>query len=151
MRVLIDEDTAVQLVEPLRHVLIGHEVDHIIGRNWSGKKDRNVLRDAKQARYQVIITRDRSQFDDPDECDVMKKSGLHHVRYGQRHQGAHCLALALSAIYRRDANGHTAAGGLQQSDARAHRSPGTRAPTALRDQGPEDGPAFRLLAAVPVT
>jgi hypothetical protein len=29
MRILIDEDTAVQLVEPLRHILIGHQVKHI--------------------------------------------------------------------------------------------------------------------------
>lgn len=26
MRLLIDEDTAVQIIEPLRHVLLGHEV-----------------------------------------------------------------------------------------------------------------------------
>lgn len=38
MRVLIDEDTAVQLHEPLQHVLIRHEVDHITTRGWSGKK-----------------------------------------------------------------------------------------------------------------
>ncbi len=29
MRLLIDQDTAVQLVEPLRHVLLDHEVAHI--------------------------------------------------------------------------------------------------------------------------
>ena len=49
MRILIDEDTAVQLLEPLRHVLIGHQVRHIHDLKWKGKKDRNVLPDAKNA------------------------------------------------------------------------------------------------------
>lgn len=84
MKLLIDEDTAVQLVEPLRHVLVGHEVAHISGLSWKGKKDRQVLPDAKGAGYHALITRDRAQFSDPGECDAIKKSGLHHVRYGQR-------------------------------------------------------------------
>jgi hypothetical protein len=97
MKLLIDEDTAVQLVEPLRHVLVGHEVAHISGLSWKGKKDRQVLPDAKGAGYHPLITRDRAQFSDPGECDAIKKSGLHHVRYGQR-QGTRGLALALGAI-----------------------------------------------------
>lgn len=97
MKLLIDEDTAVQLVEPLRHVLVGHEVAHISGLSWKGKKDRQVLPDAKGAGYHALITRDRAQFSDPGECDAIKKSGLHHVRYGQR-QGTRGLALALGAI-----------------------------------------------------
>jgi PIN like domain len=97
MRLLIDEDTAVQLVEPLRHVLLGHEVAHISDLSWKGKKDLRVLPDAKSAGYHVLITRDRAQFSDPRECDAIKKSGLHHVRYAQR-QGARGLALALGAI-----------------------------------------------------
>jgi hypothetical protein len=56
MRVLIDEDTAVQLLEPLR------------------------------------------QLSDPAECDAIKRSGLHHVRYGQRREGTRGLALALGAV-----------------------------------------------------
>ena len=98
MRILIDEDTAVQLVEPLRHVLIGHEVKHIYGLNWKGKKDRNVLPDAKRAGYSVLITKDHAQLNDPRECDAIKKSGLHHVRYEQRVEGKRGLALALAAI-----------------------------------------------------
>ena len=98
MRVLIDEDTAVQLLEPLRHLLLKHQVDHVSGIRWKGKKDRNVLPDAKRAGYHVIITRDRSQLTDPDECDLIKRSGLHHVRYEQRVQGAYGLALAVGAV-----------------------------------------------------
>jgi hypothetical protein len=97
MRVLIDEDTAVQLVDPLRCVLVGHDVAHVAGLAWKGKKDRHVLPDAKQAGYHILITRDRAQFTDPRECDAIKKSGLHHVRYAQR-DGARGLALALGGL-----------------------------------------------------
>ena len=98
MRLLIDEDTAVQVVEPLQRVLLGHEVEHITSLAWTGKKDTRVLPDAKRAGFHVIITRDRAQFDDPAECDAIKKSGLHHVHYGQRQQGAQGLALAMGAL-----------------------------------------------------
>jgi hypothetical protein len=98
MRVLIDEDTAVQLLEPLGHLLPAHDVDHVTRINWSGKGDRHVLADARNARYQVIITRDRAQLSDPDECDAIKKSGLHHIRYRQRREGTRGLALALGAV-----------------------------------------------------
>lgn len=98
MRVLIDEDTAVQLLGPLAHVLPGHQVDHITQIHWAGKKDRSVLADARRAGYEVIITKDRSQLSDPLECDAIKRSGLHHVRYRQRQEGAYGLALALGAI-----------------------------------------------------
>lgn len=97
MRILIDEDTAVQLVDPLKHVLIGHEVTHIAHVKWKGKKDRQVLPDAKNAGYHVLITRDRAQLSDPDECDAIKKSGLHHIRYKQK-SGARGLALALASV-----------------------------------------------------
>jgi hypothetical protein len=97
MRVLVDEDTAVQLVEPLKHVLFGHEVAHIAHLSWKGKKDRQVLPDAKAAGFHMLITRDHAQFSDPAECDAIKKSGLHHVRYRQG-QGTRGLALALGAI-----------------------------------------------------
>jgi hypothetical protein len=97
MRLLIDEDTAVQVVEPLRHVLLGHVVAHISDLSWKGKKDLRVLPDARDAGYHVLITRDRAQFSDPRECDAIKKSGLHHIRYAQR-PGSRGLALALGSI-----------------------------------------------------
>src|ERR671925_196715 len=97
MRILIDEDTAVQLVDPLKHVLVGHEVTHIAHLKWKGKKDRQVLPDAKGAGYHVLITRDRAQLSDPAECDAIKKSGLHHVRYKQR-TGTRGLAHALACV-----------------------------------------------------
>ena len=57
-----------------------------------------MLPDAKNAGYHILITKDRSQLSDPRECDEIKKSGLHHVRYEQRVDGARGLALALGAI-----------------------------------------------------
>jgi PIN like domain len=98
MKVLIDEDTAVQLLGPLAHVLPRHQVDHITRIRWAGKKDRSVLADARGAGYDAIITKDRNQLSDPGECDAIKRSGLHHVRYRQRQDGAYGLALALGAI-----------------------------------------------------
>jgi hypothetical protein len=52
----------------------------------------------KEAGYHVTITRGHNQLSDPRECDAIKKSGLHHVRYAQRREGAQGLALALGAI-----------------------------------------------------
>jgi hypothetical protein len=46
----------------------------------------------------ALITRDRAQFSDPRECDAIKKSGLHHIRYAQRQEGMRGLALAVGAI-----------------------------------------------------
>jgi hypothetical protein len=98
MRVLVDEDTAVQLLEPLRHLLRRHTVDHVGMIKWKGKKDRSVLTDAKNAGYHVFITRDRNQLNDPLECALIKKSRLLHVRYAQRREGMAGLGLALGAI-----------------------------------------------------
>jgi hypothetical protein len=98
MRVLIDEDTAVQLLQPLRHLLPQHTVDHIGTLNWKGKKDRRVYADAKAAGYDVIITRDSNQLSDPDECSAIKRAGIHHVRYSQKRKGMPGLGLALGAV-----------------------------------------------------
>jgi len=98
MRILIDEDSPVQLLGALRHLLPRHQVDHVTEINWRGKKDRSVLRDAANAGYEVFITNDRNQFNDPDECAAIKRSRLHHVSYSQRRQGLTGLGLALGAV-----------------------------------------------------
>ena len=54
MRLLTDEDTAVQIMEPLRHVLLGHEVAHVSELSWKGKKDLRVLPDAKNAGFHAL-------------------------------------------------------------------------------------------------
>lgn len=98
MRVLIDEDTAVQVLGPLQHLLRNHTVEHVALINWKGKKDRNVLADARRRGYDAFMTRDRNQLNDPAECDAIKKSQLHHIRYAQRREGMTGLGLALGAI-----------------------------------------------------
>jgi hypothetical protein len=98
MRVLLDEDTPVQLIAVLRHLLPAHHVDHVDGIKWKSKKDRNVLPDAKKAGYHVIVTKDRRQLEDPVECDAIKKAGLHHVRYTHRRKNLEGLGLAIGAV-----------------------------------------------------
>ncbi len=99
MRVILDEDVAAQVLEPLRRVLRGHHVDHVHALGWSSKKDRFVLRDAAAQGYDVLVTNDCRQLNDPDETVAIKKSRLHHVRYGQRYDlGPLGLALALGAL-----------------------------------------------------
>lgn len=51
MRLLVDEDTAVQIVGPLRHVLFGHDVVHVSELSWKGKKDLRILADAMNAGF----------------------------------------------------------------------------------------------------
>lgn len=98
MRVLLDEDVPLPALSLLRHILRAHQVDHVQGIGWSGKKDTQLLVDASRAGYDAIVTNDRSQLDDPDETAAIKASGLHHVRYGQRQQGLRGLALAVGAV-----------------------------------------------------
>jgi hypothetical protein len=38
MRVVLDEDVAVQVLVPLRHVLRSHQVDHVEDLNWKSKR-----------------------------------------------------------------------------------------------------------------
>ena len=100
MRVLVDENTAVQLMGPLRHLLPRHEIAHVSEIRWKGKKDRPLLRDAQQTGFDVFITRDHNQLSDPQECRTIKDSGLHHVRFSQRREGLAGLASALGSSSR---------------------------------------------------
>jgi hypothetical protein len=98
MRILLDADTPTQMLESLRHVLRKHQVDHVHQLGWSKKKDIPLLKDARVAGYHIFITNDSNQLDDPDETDAIKKSRMHHVRYGQRRSGLQGLALAIGAV-----------------------------------------------------
>lgn len=98
MRILLDEDSPQPMLIVLRHVLPDHTVDHVTQLKWSGKKDVRVLADAKRQSYDVIVTKDRAQLDDPAECDAIKKSKLHHVRFRQKRRGMEGLALAIGAV-----------------------------------------------------
>lgn len=98
MRILLDADTPAQMLLVLRHVLQKHQVDHVHDKGWSSKKDVVLLRDAAAAGYDVFVTNDWNQLDDPSETDAVRKSGLHHVRYNQRRVGLKGLALAIGAV-----------------------------------------------------
>jgi hypothetical protein len=98
MRLLVDENTAVQLMDPLRHLLRAHDVDHISEIGWKGKKDLALLGDARRRGYQAFLTLDRQQLADPDECRAIRDSRMHHIRYEQRKQGLAGLALAIGAV-----------------------------------------------------
>jgi hypothetical protein len=98
MRLLLDADTPIQMLSLLQYVLPKHQVDHVHGRGWSAKKDIPLLRDAAAAGYDVFVTNDWNQLDDPAETDAIKKSRMHHVRYNQRRGGLQGLALAIGAV-----------------------------------------------------
>lgn len=96
MKILLDENVPRPLHEVLRHLLRGHIVDHV-GLVWPGKKDVPLLRDAG-LKYEMIVTNDTGQYDDPEECKAIRQSRLHHVTYALPLNGLDGLALACGAI-----------------------------------------------------
>jgi hypothetical protein len=99
MRLLLDEDVAVQLVEPLRRLLPDHQVDHVQDVEWKGKKDRFLLPDASRRGYNALLTHNSGQLDDPQECRAIRDSGMHHIGYRQdTRRGLDGLALAMAAV-----------------------------------------------------
>jgi hypothetical protein len=98
MRILLDEDVPRPVVDLLRHVLRGHDVDHVQEIKWAGKKDLVLYQDAKRAGYDVVVTNDAAQMSDPDECKAVKKTGMHRVSYKQRHPGLRGLAAAVASL-----------------------------------------------------
>lgn len=97
MRLLLDEDVPEQVTDVLTHLLRGHSVHHIQQIGWKGKQDIPLFRDAT-GKFDVILTNNHKQLDDPDETAQIKKSGLHHISYGQRVDGIRGLGLAIGAI-----------------------------------------------------
>lgn len=98
MRILLDEDVPVQCVDPLVHLLPRHIVEHVHLLNWKGKKDHALFADAKQRGVDILLTNDAMQLQDPGHIRILKKSGLHHVRYTQRVTQRVGLGLAMGAI-----------------------------------------------------
>lgn len=98
MRVLLDEDVPIQLLEPLRHLTRKtHTIDHVQDVKLKGRKDIPLMRLARERGYEVIVTADLAQLSDPGETRAIARSGLHHVRYSQR-PGLRGLAYALGAL-----------------------------------------------------
>src|ERR1700712_2296818 len=83
---------------PLQRLLQGHEVDHVEGLGWKGKKDLHLLPDAAARGYDALVTNDSGQLDNPDECIAIKKSAMHHIR-SHMGDGLDGLALAMAAVF----------------------------------------------------
>jgi hypothetical protein len=99
MKLLLDEDVPLQLLEPLRRLLLEHQVDHVQELGWKGKKDRFLLPDATKRGYEALLTNDSAQLDSPVETRAIRDSGIHHIRYHQQtRHGLDGLALALAAV-----------------------------------------------------
>jgi hypothetical protein len=99
MRLLLDEDVPIQLLEPLRRLLSGHEVDHTEELGWKGKKDKFLLPDARSRGYDALLTNDSAQLDSVEECRAIRDSQMHHLRYHQdTKRGVDGLALAMAAV-----------------------------------------------------
>ncbi|MFJ3621718.1 DUF5615 family PIN-like protein [Streptomyces iakyrus] len=58
MRILIDENVPVQMLEMLRRLLPGHEVQHVSEIKWAGKKDLALLPDAAKRGFEAFLTKD---------------------------------------------------------------------------------------------
>ncbi len=97
MKLLLDQDVPEPLTSVLRHILREHTVQHVYEAGWGGKTDRNLFRDAPRRQFNVILTNDLQQLNDPDECRAIQRSGLHHIRY-ELSDGLDGLALACGAI-----------------------------------------------------
>ena len=97
MKILLDENVPIQTLDLLSRVLRGHDVDHVDRRGWKGKKDRFLLPDAASAGYDVLVTKDSNQLSDPDECRLIRTSGLHHVRFRQG-DGLRGLGAAVASV-----------------------------------------------------
>ncbi len=99
MKVLLDEDVPVQVLEALRQVLGGHEVHHVDGIKWKSKKDLALLPDAAGRGYRAFVTNDKNQLHDVDESKAIRDSGMHHIRYDQdTTRGVEGLALAMASL-----------------------------------------------------
>jgi predicted nuclease of predicted toxin-antitoxin system len=97
VRILLDENVPIQALEVLRKTLRGHEVDHVEGIGWKGKKDPQLLPDTKAAGYEAFVTKDANQLNDPVETKLIKKSRLRHIRFGQD-EGVAGFARAVGAV-----------------------------------------------------
>jgi hypothetical protein len=99
VRVLLDEDVPVQVLESLQQVLHGHTIDHVDRIGWKSKKDLALLPDAGKRGYEVLVTNDKNQLEDVEESRAIRDSGMHHVRYDQdTNRGKEGLALAMASL-----------------------------------------------------
>jgi hypothetical protein len=102
VKVLLDENVPLQALPVLRRTLRSHQVDHVDsldrrGTRWKGKKDAQLLPDAAEAGYEVFVTKDANQLADPTETRLIRRAGIHHVRF-QQDEGVAGYARAVGAL-----------------------------------------------------
>lgn len=88
MKILVDENVPIQILELARLYLVGHQVDHVDNLRWKRKKDRAVFRDAQTRGYNAILTNDQNQLADPEELKALRQAKLHHVLYPNPPRGS---------------------------------------------------------------
>lgn len=98
MKILIDEQSPIQMRDVLRFLLQAHQVDHVDDLRWKSKKDAVLLRDAKQRGYGAFLTNDQNQLNDPVETRAILDSGIHHIRYQRRVQGLAGQAIMFGSV-----------------------------------------------------
>lgn len=98
MKVLVDEDVPEPSYRLLTILLSGHFVRHVNELKWKAKTDITLFREAPRRGFQVFITQNTSQLDNPDECSAIKRSGLHHVSYERSGSGLRAEGLATAAL-----------------------------------------------------
>lgn len=98
MKVLVDEQTPVFYTRVIRDLLPQDSVKHVDELRWKSKKDHRLLPDAKRRGFNVFITNDRSQLNDPHETRVIVQSGLHHVCYPRIGSGLRGQGLTLASL-----------------------------------------------------
>jgi hypothetical protein len=97
VKILLDENVPIQTLDLLSRVLRGHEDDHVDRIRWKGKKDSFLLPDAASAGYDVLVTKDSNQLEDPAECRLIRRSKIHHVRFRQG-EGIRGLGAAVASV-----------------------------------------------------
>jgi len=98
MKVLLDEDVPQPVIRLVEHLLRGHDVRHVSQLEWSGKKDVPLISDAARRGFGAFVTQNIGQFNDPAECDAIKRSGMHHISYELPSSGLRGLGLASGAL-----------------------------------------------------
>lgn len=97
MKILLDENVPVQVAPALRAIARGHQFDHVDDIGWKGKKDKFLLPDAASRGYNAIVTKDANQLADAEETHLIRRSGMHHVRFEQD-GGVRAFAHAMGSV-----------------------------------------------------
>lgn len=98
LRVFLDENLPVFFVQPLEKLMDVRTVDHPNTVKWSGKKDCPLIRDVGTRNYQLFITNDLNQLNDPEETKAIRKSGTHHLTVEASGEGLKRNASLLASL-----------------------------------------------------